>query len=69
MRGERRRRPGPYIVLFLLFMGGSALFNFTKSPSYAGMRAVDMLSLNPMVRVIGCDTLDQVVYAMWPEIH
>jgi predicted ATP-dependent serine protease len=31
--------------------------------------AVDMLSLNPMVRVIGCDTLDQVVYAMWPEIH
>jgi DNA repair protein RadA/Sms len=31
--------------------------------------AVDMLSLNPTVRVIGCDTLDQVVYAMWPEIH
>lgn len=31
--------------------------------------AVESLSLNPTVRVIGCDTLDQAVYSMWPEIH
>jgi DNA repair protein RadA/Sms len=29
--------------------------------------AVDVLSLNPNVRVAGCDTLDQVVYMIWPD--
>jgi predicted ATP-dependent serine protease len=29
--------------------------------------AVDMLSINPGVRVVGCTTLDQVVYMIWPE--
>ena len=29
--------------------------------------AVDMLSINPGVRIAGCATLDQVVYMIWPE--
>lgn len=31
--------------------------------------AVCAFAVSPAVKVIGCDTLDQVVYAMWPEIH
>jgi predicted ATP-dependent serine protease len=29
--------------------------------------AVDVLSVNPLVKVIGCATLDQVVFTVWPE--